>query len=141
MEKIHWLLDKAFSTTHLEGALLLRQKKNPFLIFSSKKRTTRNENRRKRRITTVIEIISLNERDFLGFMTLTGHGGNCSCGTPPQSLVFSFIDIALASLKTPSDGPSPLMSLNEKFNFFRNGSFSKPFGVDLNRLFLETSRN
>ena len=122
-------------------SFIVETKEESLFDFFLQKRTRRNENRRKRRITTVIAIISLNERDFLGFMTLTGHGGNCSYGTPPESLVFPFIDIALASLKTPSDGTSPLMSLNEKLNFFRNGSFSKPFGVDLDRLFLETSRN
>ena len=109
-----------------------KTKEESLFDFFLQKRT-RNENRKKHRITTAIVIISLNERDFLGFMTLTGHGGNCSRGTPPQSLVFPFTDIALVFLKTPSVGTSPSISLNERFNFFRNGSFSKPFGVDPDR--------
>ena len=89
----------------------------------------------------MIAILSLNERDFVGFMTSTGHGGNISCGTPPQSLAFPITDIALAFLKTPSVGTSPSISLNERFNFFKEGSFSKTFGIEPDRLFLETSRN
>ena len=77
-----------------------------------------NENKRKHTMTTMIAILSLNERDFVGFMTSTRHGGNNSCGTPPQSLVFPITDIALAFLKTPSVGNSPLISLNERFNSF-----------------------
>ena len=77
-----------------------------------------NENRRKHTTTPMIEILSLNERDFVGFMTSTGHGGNSSCGTPPQSLVFPITDIALAFLKTPSVGTLPSISLNEMFKSF-----------------------
>ena len=89
----------------------------------------------------MIAILSLNERDSVGFMTSTGHGGNISCGTPPQSLVFSITDIALAFLKSPSVGTSPSISLNLRFNFFKEGRFSKTFGIEPDMLFLETSRN
>ena len=89
----------------------------------------------------MIAILSLNERDSVGFMTSTGHGGNISCGTPPQSLVFSITDIALAFLKSPSVGTSPSISLNLRFNFFKKGRFSKTFGIESDMLFLETSRN
>ena len=89
----------------------------------------------------MIAILSLNERDSVGFMTSTGHGGNISCGTPPQSLVFSITDIALAFLKSPSVGTSPSISLNLRFNFFKKGRFSKTFGIEPDMLFLETSRN
>ena len=77
------MLDKAFCTTHLEGVSIVETKEESLFDFFLQKGTRRNENRRKHRITIAIAIISLNERDFLGFMTLTGHGGNCSCGTPP----------------------------------------------------------
>ena len=100
-----------------------------------------NENKRKHTTTTMIAILSLNEKDFVVFLTSTGHGGNISYGTPPQSLVFLITDIALAFLKTPSIGTSPSISLNERFNFFKEGSFSKTFGIEPKRLFLETSRN
>ena len=100
-----------------------------------------NENGRKHTTTTMIAILSLNERDFVGFMTSTRHGGNISCGTSPQSLVFSIIDITLAFLKSPSVGTSPSISLNVRFNFFKEGRFSKTFGIETNKLFLETSRN
>ena len=100
-----------------------------------------NENGRKHTTTTMIAILSLNERDFVGFMTSIGHGGNISYETPPQSLVFPIIEIALAFLKSPSIGTSPSISLNERFNFFKEGSFSKTFGIEPDKLFLETSRN
>ena len=116
-----------------ERSSIVETKEESLFDFFLQKRTRRNENRKKHRITTTIAIISLNERDFLSFMTLIGHGGNYSCGTPPQSLVFPFTDIALACLKISSIGTSPSISLNERFNFFRHGSFSKPFGVDPDR--------
>ena len=88
----------------------------------------------------MIAIFRLKARDFLDFLTLIGHAGNCNSGTPPQSLVFPITNIALAFLKTPSVGTSPSMSLNERFKLCKKGSFSKPFGINPNRLFLETSR-
>ena len=78
-----------------------------------------NENRRKHKTTTMIAILSLNERDFVGFMTSTGHESNISCRTPPQILAFPITDIALAFFKTPFVGTSPSISLDERFNFFK----------------------
>ena len=87
-------------------------------------------------MTRMIAILSLNDMDFVGFMTSTGHGGNISCGTPPQSLAFPITDIALAFLKTPSVGTSPSISLNERFNFLKNEAFLKLSELNLTGYFL-----
>ena len=88
----------------------------------------------------IITIASLNPIEFLGFMTFTRHVGNCNFGIPPQSLVFPTNDITLAFLKTPWVGTSPTKLLNERFKFSKRWRFSNSFGMDLDRLFCETSR-
>jgi hypothetical protein len=78
-------------------------------------------------------------RDFLDFVTLR-HLGNCNCGIPPQSLLFPITDVAFTYLKTPSVGSSLSKSLNERFKYFKNESFSRPFGINPDKLFYETSK-
>ena len=85
-------------------------------------------------------IIVLEARDFLDFVTL-GHFGSCNCGIPPQSLLFAIIDIASTFLKTPTVGSGPSRSLNEMFKYFKNKSFSRSFGINLDKLFRETSKS
>ena len=85
-------------------------------------------------------IIVLQARDFLYFVTL-GHFGSCNCGIPPQSLLFTIIDIASTFLKTPTIGSGPSRSLNEMFNYFKNKSFSRPFGINPDKLFRKTSKS
>ena len=79
--------------------------------------------------------------DFLGFITFTGHFVNCNFCIPPQSSVFPINDKALMFLKTPLIGTSPSKLLNERFNFSKKNSFSKPFGMGPERLFCETSKS
>ena len=78
-------------------------------------------------------------KDFVDFVT-TGHVVNCNCGIPPQSLLFPITDIAVTFLKTPPVGTSPSILLNEMFKYFKNRSFSKPFGINPDKLFCETSK-
>ena len=70
---------------------------------------------RKSRTINMIAIFRLKARDFLDFLTLIGHASNCNSGKPPQSLVFSITNIALAFLKIPSVDILPSISLNERF--------------------------
>ena len=84
-------------------------------------------------------IVNLEARDFLDFVTLW-HVGNCNCGIPPQSLLFPITDIIFTFLKTPPVGTSPSILLNEMFKYFKNESFSRPFGINPDKLFYETSK-
>ena len=84
-------------------------------------------------------IVNLEARDFLDFVTLW-HVGSCNCGIPPQSLLFPIIDIAFTFLKTPPVGTSPSILLNEMFKYFKNKSFSRPFGINPDKLFCEISK-
>ena len=84
-------------------------------------------------------IIDLEARDFLYFVTL-GHAGSCNCGIPPQSLLFPIIDIVSTFLKTPIVGSASSISLNYMFKYFKNKSYSRHFGINLDKLFHETSK-
>ena len=94
-----------------------------------------DENKKKNRTMEIIAIAILNPMDFLGFMAFIGHFGNCNFGIPPQSLALPINNITLVFPKTPSVGTSPSKLLNERFYFSKRGSFSKPFGMDPDRLF------
>ena len=85
-------------------------------------------------------IIVLEARDFLDFVIL-GHSGSCNCGIPLQSLFFPIIDAAYRFLKTPTVNRGLSISLNEMFKYFKNKSFSRPFGINLDKLLHETSKS
>ena len=84
-------------------------------------------------------IVNLEARDFLDFLTLW-YVGNCNCGILPQSLLFPITDIIFAFLKTPLVGTSPSILLNKMFKYFKNESFSRPFEINTDKLFCETSK-
>ena len=90
-------------------------------------------------MTQTIVIVNLEARDFLDFVTLW-HVGNCNCGIPLQSLLFLITVIIFTFLKTPSVGTSPSILLNEMFKYFKNESFSRPLGINPDKLFHETSK-
>jgi len=90
--------------------------------------------------TQKVVVLDLEARDFLDFVT-SGHVGSCNCEIPQQSLLFLIIDVAFTFLKTPTVGSVRSISLNEMFKYFRNKSFSRPFGINLDKLFCETSKS
>ena len=55
--------------------------------------------------------------------------------------MFPIIDIGSTFLKTPTTGSAPSISLNEMFEYFKNKSFSRPFGINPDKLFRETSKS
>ena len=63
-----------------------------------------------------------------------------NCGIPPQSLLFSVIDVALTFSKTHLVGSPPSILLNESFKYFRNEIFTGHFGINPVKLFHETSK-